>query len=197
MKKLFLFISFIIIANWADSQNVGIKTNLLYDAATSMNLGVEFKMAPKWTMELSGIYNPWTFSENKKIKHWMVQPEAKWWLCERFSGHFFAVHALGGQFNVGGMLPFGFKNGKMFGFISDNKIMNNRYQGWMSGAGIGYGYQWILKKRWGIELSLGLGYAYLKYDKYKCTKCGEKLMSSHKNYFGPTKIAASIIYIIK
>lgn len=28
--------------------------------------------------------------------------------------------------------------------------------------------------RWSIEANLGIGYARLHYDKYKCQKCGEK-----------------------
>ena len=65
------------------------------------------------------------------------------------------------------------------------------------GAGISYGYHWILKNRWSMEATIGAGYARLNYDKYACGKCGEKLGHNNKNYFGPTKIGLSIIYTIK
>lgn len=71
------------------SQTVAVKTNLLYDATTTINLEGEVKLAARWTLGLSGNYNPWTFSEDKKMKHWLIQPEARYWLCESFAGHFF------------------------------------------------------------------------------------------------------------
>lgn len=179
------------------TQEISIKTNLLYDATTTINLGAEIGVAPKWTIDFSGNYNPWTFADNKKMKLWLVQPEARWWTCERFLGHFIGFHLLGGQYNVGGMLPWGFKNGKMMGFISNENILKHRYQGWAVGTGVSYGYQWVLSNRWSIEATIGIGYAYLKYDKYKCRECGESLKDGHRNYFGPTKAGISLIYVIK
>ncbi len=70
------------------AQNVAVKTNLLYDATATVNLGAEIGLSPKWTLDLSANYNGWTFNENKKWKHWLAQPEARYWLCERFNGHF-------------------------------------------------------------------------------------------------------------
>lgn len=200
IKRTFGFLAticaaFLFSAN-SSAQNVGIKTNLLYDATSTINLGFEVGTGPKWSLDVSGNLNPWTFDDNRKMKHWLVQPEMRYWLCERFNGHFFGLHAHGGQLNWGGMLPFGFKNGKMFGLENPN-IRDNRYEGWLVGAGISYGYQWILGNHWNLEASLGVGYAYLDYDRFKCEKCGEKLGNGYKNYFGPTKAAISIIYIIK
>lgn len=199
MRKSLFFIAMGIALLFSTSiygQKVAVKTNLLYDATSTLNLGFEFGLSKKWTLDVSGNYNPWEFGENRKMKHWMVQPEMRYWLCEKFNGHFFGLHAHGAQYNWGGMLPWGFKNGKMFG-IENRNIQEHRYEGWLVGAGLSYGYQWILGKRWSLEASLGIGYAYLDYAKYKCEKCGEKIGDGHKNYFGPTKAAVSIIYIIK
>ena len=74
---------------------------------------------------------------------------------------------------------------------------HERYQGNIYGAGISYGYQWILNKHWSMEAEIGVGYARIDYDKYNCGKCGSKLDSGHKNYIGPTKVALNIIYVIK
>ena len=81
------------------AQQVGIKTNLLYDAALSPNLGIEIQTAPRWSFDLSGNLNAWTV-KGHKWKHWLVQPEMRYWLCEGFAGHFFAVHALAGQYRL-------------------------------------------------------------------------------------------------
>ena len=185
-KNALLLLLFCLTATNLFGQRLAVKSNLLYDATSTLNLGVEIGLAPKWTLDISGNYNPWNFSNNKKMRHWLVQPEARYWLCEKFNGHFFGIHAHGGQYNWGGMLPFGFKNGKMFG-IENRHILANRYQGWLAGAGISYGYQWILGNRWSLEATIGVGYAYLNYDRYPCASCGKKLDSGHKNYLGPTK----------
>lgn len=176
---------------------LAVKSNLLYDATTSMNLGIEIGLAPKWTLDISGNYNPWIFSDNRKMKHWLIQPEIRWWACQRFSGHFFGLHTHFSQFNIGGMLPWGFNSGKMFGSIENKNIMSHRYEGWLAGAGAGYGYHWVLGNRWGMEAEIGIGYAYLKYDEYRCEKCSEKLKSEYKNYFGPTKATVALIFMIR
>ena len=57
--------------------------------------------------------------------------------------------------------------------------------------------QWLLGNRWSLEAVLGVGYAQLDHSKYPCATCGTVQKSEKKNYFGPTKAAVSIIYIIK
>jgi len=168
---------------FAHAQIIGVKTNLLYDATTTMNLGLEIALSPKVTIDLSGNYNPWEFSENKKLKHWMAQPEVRYWLCEKFNGHFFGIHAHGGEFNMGN--------------IELLNMEKYRYEGLFYGGGISYGYQWILSKRWSLEASLGFGYTYLDYDKFYCEKCGDKIGEETRHFIGPTKASVSLIYIIK
>ena len=54
-----------------------IKTNALYWATTTANLGFEVGLSKKLTLDVSGNYNPWEFSNHKQIKHWLVQPELR------------------------------------------------------------------------------------------------------------------------
>lgn len=167
----------------AKSQTIAVKTNLLYDVTTTMHVGVEYAFNPKWSLDISGSYNPWQFSNNSKLKHWAVNPELKYWMCEKFNGHFLGVHGLIGEYNIG--------NVKMLG------LGKYRYEGSLYGGGFTYGYHFMLGKRWGLETSIGLGYLYLDYSKYYCEKCGDKIDDYAKNYFGPTKAAVSLIYLIK
>ena len=148
-----------LLSGTASAQRLAVKSNLLYDITSTINLGVEYEVAPRWTLEMSANYNPWSFSDNKKMKLWMLQPEARYWLCSGFSGHFFGAHLLGGEFNYGGMLPFGITP-------SSSGLGSKRYQGWMAGAGIGYGYNWVLGKRWNLEATLGVGYIHFGYDRF-------------------------------
>lgn len=176
---------------FASAQKVALKTNLLYDATATVNAGIEIGLAPRWTLDISGNFNDWTMSHNRKWKHWMVQPEARYWFCERFSGHFIGIHAHGGEYNFGNL-----KNGIKFLGSDFSKLTDNRYQGWYVGGGLSYGYAWILGKHWNLEAELGIGYIYTRFDKYPCAECGEKIEedASH-HYFGPTKLALSIVYL--
>ena len=99
--KQFLVSLLLLISFSASAQKIAVKTNLLYDVTTTLNLGAEVRLAPKWTLDLSGNYNPFNLGDDKKMKHWMAQPEARYWFCEAFNGHFLGLHMLGGQYNVG------------------------------------------------------------------------------------------------
>ncbi|MDE6803978.1 MAG: DUF3575 domain-containing protein, partial [Muribaculaceae bacterium] len=83
------------------AQDAALKTNLLYDAALSPNLGVEFRVAPKWTLDVTGQLNLWKLSEGKQWRHWAAMPEARYWFCNAFNGHFIGAHVFGGQYNIG------------------------------------------------------------------------------------------------
>ena len=50
-----------------------IKTNALYWATSTPNLGIEVGLAKKLTLDISGNYNPWKFGDDRQIKHWLVQ----------------------------------------------------------------------------------------------------------------------------
>ena len=88
----------------------GIKTNLLYWATTTPNLGVEVATGKKHTAQVFFGLNPWKQSggDHSSLRHWMVMPEYRYWFNQNFDGWFLGVHALGGQYNVGGVkFPFG------------------------------------------------------------------------------------------
>lgn len=171
------------------AQNVAIKTNLLYDATLTLNGGLEMKFAPKWTGDLSANLNAWDVSGHK-WKHWLVQPELRYWFCQAFSGHFVGAHLLGGQYNYGNLdMDFKFL-GTDFG-----KLKDHRYQGWMAGAGIAYGYSWILDRHWNFEAEIGIGWVYTRSDVFECADCGQKVETDKPhNYFGPTKAVLNLIY---
>lgn len=194
MKKIGIIL--LVAALWApavQAQKAALKTNLLYGAYTyTPNLGLELGLGTRSTLELTGGYNPWNLDgsdgNNKKAVHWLAQVEYRYWFCRKFNGHFIGVHGLGSQYNISQHeLPLLFGKGSK----------DYRYEGWAAGGGVSYGYQWILGNRWGLEVTAGVGYARLRYDKYECKRCGTKLGSEYRNYWGPTKVGVSLIFIIK
>ena len=158
---------------------------------TQANLGVEWGLSPRTTIEFGAGLNWFTpnkASSNKKLVHWLGTMEYRYWTCERFSGHFGGIHIIGTQYNIAGHhLPL------LFG---DNSS-HYRYEGWGAGGGISYGYHFLLSNRWSLEANIGVGYVRLHYDKFRCKTCGEKVGTENRNYFGPTKAAISLIFLIK
>lgn len=171
------------------AQQVALKTNLLYDAATTPNIGMEIGTGKKTTFQVFYGLNPWKFGhgeDQKFVKHWVVNPEFRYWFCHRFNGSFVGIHAFGGQYNAYGIKP-------PFGWWDE--LEKYRHEGWYVGGGVAYGYQWILSRHWNFEASIGLGAAYIYYNKFRCEECGPKIGEADKLYIGPTKLALSILYM--
>ena len=138
-----------------------------------MSLEAEVGLNPFDGKNDDGIYG-------KSLKHLRVHPELRYWFCETFHKHFIGLH-----------VPYLLYN------VSDIKILgteNERHQGWGAGAGISYGYSWLLSKHWNLEATVGVGYLYLESEKYPCTNCGSKIETAKKHYFGPTQAAINLIY---
>lgn len=200
-KNLFSWLAILaaaFIARSAAAQETAVKTNLLYDATTTPNIGVEMGIGKKSTVNLVYGLNAWTFHSaskgDRKAKHWVLMPEYRWWTCSKFNGHFFGVHAMGGQFNAARVdLPI-----PGFFFSGDNiakGVKDYRYQGSFAGIGATYGYQWILSRHFNIEAEIGVGYNHVWYDKYPCYECGSKIADGGSNYLGVTKLGISLLYI--
>lgn len=165
---------------------MAVKTNVAMDAVAIPNLGVEVGLSKKFTVDIPFYYNPWKYSDNKMLKLVMVQPELRYWLCDKFNGHFFGFHLMGGAYNTTGIdLP----------FSPFDDLKDFRYKGHFYGGGVSYGYQFVLGCHWNLGATIGLGYAYVRYKKYECEECGDMLEKSNKNYWGPTKAALNLIYI--
>ncbi len=170
----------------AFAESWALKTNLLGWATTSPNIGAEVAVGRKSTVQVFGLINPWNFGDDKHVHIWSVEPEYRYWLCQSFNGHFFGVHLLGGEYNV--------KNVDMpFGLLPDQGKEGRHYEGWYIGAGVTYGYQWMLSQHWNIEASIGIGYAYSPYKLYG--NCDRVLRDETRHYFGPTKVAVSLMYL--
>ena len=123
--------------------------------------------------------------ELEMITEMFMQPEIRRWNCEAFNRGFWGVHLLGGQYNAGGfrvpLLP---------------TLRHTRYQGWMVGGGISYGYHWYLGAHWNLEATVGLGYIYTRYDRFECYRCGRVTgRDEHHGYWGPTRVGISVVYL--
>lgn len=175
-KKILLLCASLMILLSANAQRVALKTNALYWFVATPNLQLELKLAPRASVDFSAAYNPWTFKDNKALRFWLVQPEARYWFCEAFEGHFIGLHLHGAQYYHSGW---------------SDKI----YDGYLAGGGISYGYDWILSPHWNIEATLGVGYARLWYKEMPDAPCIKCFDNKHKNYWGVTRIGFTLSYL--
>ena len=85
-----------------NAHDASVKTNLLYDATLTPNLGVELGLGRKSTMLVLYSLNLWKhpLNNDKMWKHWQLLGEYRWWPCSKFNGHFIGVHAMGGEFDM-------------------------------------------------------------------------------------------------
>jgi hypothetical protein len=202
MKRYLIIAVFAFLASLgtANAQKAAIKTNALYWATTTPNIGMEFALGDRWTFELEGGYNPWNLDSdnNMKVKHWLVSPEFRYWFCNSFQGHFIGINANYTQFNIGG-LPEGMPN--LFVNLNTEVPMPDlsvaRIQGWAVGAGLTYGYAFPIARRWNMELTVGYGWWYTEYDQYESRKCGLFQQAVARHALGPATAGISFIYMIK
>ena len=178
----------------AHAQELAVKTNALQWIQTTPNAAVEYAFAPRWTAELAAGFNLWSFGQNRKFKHVLIRPEARFWLWEPFNGHFFNAAPEFAVYNIGGtkLHPFALM------FPNSDK---HRYEGVFYGISVGYGYNWMLSPRWSLEAEIGFGYRYARYRSYDCVTCGRPLYPGapvqSKHWFGPTRLALSVVFMIR
>ncbi len=187
MKKLLIVCLLALGSITAGAQTVGIKTNLLYLGTATPNLGIEFGMGKRFTLSLAGGYNPVklkaTETSTPSIEHWLGDAEVRFWTCKRFDGLFIGLQGLYGDY-----------------IIEDMPLIElpekYRYDGTAYGGGIVFGNHWALGRRWGVELSAGVGVLFLEYNKI-FNNGGADQGQFKQTYFGPTKLNLSFMYFFK
>lgn len=162
------------------------KTNLLYWATTTPNLGAELRLARHFTLECEVGLNPFKHkrddgSYGRSFRHLRVHPELRYWFCEAFYKHFIGIHVPYVNYN-----------------ISDLSLLNcsdKRKQGWGAGLGLSYGYDLALSRHWNLEGTIGGGWLRLNHKVYPCANCGTVRAHEKKNYFGLTQAGITLSYL--
>ena len=194
MKKirLILILALVLQTGVLGAQNTwALKTNLLHDATLSVNLAGEYAFAPQWSAELSASVNAWRSWGGSRIQHVLLQPEIKYWTCERYSGWFLCGNLLGGTATLGNFWDFS----KVTPRSPDlrNYLLKDAL---VLGVGVGGGYDFILSRHWNLEVEGAIGYMYARGDEYDDVTPQELLLKgSEFDYIGPTKLAVSIVYL--
>ena len=167
---------------------MALRTNLLYDATLSPNVGMDLRVDSVWTVGLLAGVNAWDIdkAENKKWRHMLFSLRARHYNDSVFHKGYFEGDLIYSHYNVG--------NTKIpFGLYSATK--NRRLQGDLVALGGKYGYSWILARDWRIEAEAGVAVGYAWYKEYDCPHCGTFLGDGCRIFLLP-QLGINIVYII-
>ncbi len=167
------------------AQQWAAKTNLIYWATTTPNLGIEVALSKHSTINISANYNPWTIDSHIKLQHWFVKPEYRYWFTEKYTRAFVSAHLLGGEFDFGGFRP---------PFRLFDALVQRYYKGSIVALGVGVGYQFYISPHWNLELSAGVGVARLDYDRISRVASEPKRHDTRWMPI-PTEIGLSFVYL--
>lgn len=161
----------------ANAQRIGLKTNALYWATGTPNLGLELRLSRSFTLNVEGGVNLFDY-HSFGLNAATFSPEVRYWHSGRpQTGHF-----------IGALIDFKGMN--------DCRVKDNMHQGFAMGAGLSYGYSLVLSRRWSIEGTLGAGI--IRKDEKKWHYTAEKPQESRQSWkAGLLKAAISITYILK
>lgn len=83
------------------AQFYSVQTNTLKLATTTFNAEGSMLLSTHWTLNLGFSYNPWNFSDTRKIKHFLIEPGARYWFWQTYAGSFYQYVCHGGPLQCG------------------------------------------------------------------------------------------------
>ena len=168
---------------------VALRTNLLYDATLSPNLGVDVRVDSTWSVGLLAGMNAWDIDKekNKKWRHMLFSFRARKYVNDSvFHKGYFEADAIYSHFNVGNVkFPLGLYK----------TVRERRLQGDLLALGGKYGYSWILSRDWRIEAEAGVAIGYAWFKEYDCPHCGTYYGKDDRIFLLP-QLGVNIVYII-
>jgi hypothetical protein len=167
---------------------VALRTNLLYDATLSPNLGADVRVDSLWTIGLLVGVNAWDIdkTENKKWRHALFSLRARKYQKYLFQKGYFEGDLIYSHFNVGSTkIPFG-----LYSAVKDHRL-----QGDLVALGGKYGYSWILARDWRVEAEAGVAVGYAWFKEYDCPHCGTFLGNGDRIFLLP-QLGINVVYII-
>jgi hypothetical protein len=168
-----------------------LKTNLLFDAASALNIGIEVPMGKSWSLAGEWIF-PWWLYEKKQyaLEVGNANVDIKYWLGNRdtrklLTGWFVGVGAGMGSYD----LEWGDRG--------------NQGEFWHAGAIGGFAHPISKNGNWRMEYSLGVGYMQSKYRDYVPefdTENNEWDLMYQKSgvfrWIGPTQARISLVWML-
>lgn len=169
-----------------------LKTNLLFDIATFINLAIEIPLRRQWSIEAEFIFPWWRDRANDfTLQTRAAHLALNYWLGDRAS-----MKVLTG-WSVGVVGGYGLYDFQFF----DSKGVQGRF----FDVGFSCGYAHAIGRSLRLEYKLALGYLNSNYEKYSQvdqTKYGDIKVVDYpweqkrKHWIGPTQLRVSLVWMI-
>jgi len=140
MKKLFILLLCVLAAHTASAQIFAVRANALAALTGTLHLGAEAAVSDRWSVEVSGYWNPIS-TDALRANVLAMTVGVRRWRFEPHVGLFWGLHSTLAKYKVGNR--------------------RTRYNGWTTGIGSSVGYSWMLAKRWNLTLEGGVGLYYM------------------------------------
>lgn len=167
---------------------LAIKTNLLFDVASILNIEVEVPIGNRWSVAGEWMFSWWLW-DRKQVCFQILSGtvEGRYWLGDRtklcpLTGWFAGLYTGGGYYDL--------------------EWKTKGYQGeFFIAAGLSGGYAHRINKSGTLrmEYSFGIGYMQTKYREYIPVNGGDILAwqkDGRYSWFGPTKAKVSLVWMI-
>lgn len=169
------------------------KTNMLYDAATIPNVGVEFYLNKNFSVGADWMYAWW--SNNSRHRFWRIYGgtlNARYWFgkaaeSKPLTGHHAGIYI--------GVLTFDFEWGGTA--YMGGRPGHNIFDRCMLNVGVEYGYTLPITRRLNIDFALGVGYLGGKLEKFRPVDGNYIWQSTSRlTWIGPTKAEVALVWLI-
>ena len=157
------------------AQRVALSTNVLEWGVLSPNLGTEFLLNSRLTLQVTASGSPFRLKNDLYFKHFRLQPELKYWFQNLLLHHYVGITAFYSSYDAG--------------------MRHKAYTGDAYAAGFTYGYHLVLSRRWNLELSAGAGMLHYRQAEY--VPGTEHPQPDRSGWIpAPVKLGVSFVYII-
>lgn len=166
-----------------------LKTNLLFDVLTALNVEVEVPIGQRWSIAGEYIFPWWSFTKKQiTLQTLSGNLEGRYWFGDRgkhdvMTGWFAGVYGGGGYYDV--------------------EWKSKGYQGHFYTAGLTGGYAHKIGRNLRLEYSLGIGYFNTDYSEYRAFYCPDKGMRTltcvdkgTRHWIGPTRVKVSLVWML-
>lgn len=177
MRRLFMMLLLMMSANIASAQYTAVRVNTLGLATGTVNAGVDIAVSDKWSVDVSGYWNP-IETDAFRSKVLAVTAGVRRWRFEPHVGLFWGLHTTAAKYKVG--------------------RKDTRYNGWLAGVGSSIGYSWMLSKRWNLSLEGGLGLFYMKDTRWNpnTSPLDDVVLKHYRRVIlAPSKLEVSFSYL--
>ena len=172
---------------------MAIKTNMLYDAICTPNIGVEFHLGKRFSLHANYIHAWWKNEEKNFFwRYYGAEASFRWWFGKSSRVKPLQGHHIGATYQIMTYdFQFGNKGilaGKPGGMLIDRPSHT---------VALEYGYSLPIARRLNLDFVIGAGYNWGIFDEYVPIDGHDVWQATkRRQYIGPTKLEISLVWLI-